>query len=681
VKLPLGDYRLGEARKKLIAERLQGGGDTMEEQQQLEKLRQLMEQPLDKVNYAERWQFLLHCEQHQEERDVRFFDMKAVNLKLELASGLLVVEVPGLAEGRPSLLRGDKLYIRESGGSKMVEYEGFVHQVGETEVWVGVSDRLVNKLNPEVTWDIRFTVSLHPSRHMHRAVKLAMALELTSKTLFPDDSCLGNSPTKPTLSCYNQEVAANPEQRAAVKAIVSGLSGPAPYIVFGPPGTGKTVTLVEAIKQVWLHHPEAHILATAPSNTATDLLAERLAEDIPMAEMIRLHANSRPRASVPSSIQNISNVKDAGYWFPPLGQLKKYKIIITTLVSAGRLVSGQFPMDHFKFVFIDEAGQATEPETVIALAGIIAPESLANGGQVVMAGDPWQLGPIVRSTFADQHGLATSLLERLMELPIYSRGSAGYDGRCITKLVMNFRSHPALLRLPARLFYSDELKPFARSEVVNSCLNWSGLTKRGRGQVPLLFHGVVGQDMREAASPSFFNPAEAVVVLDYIKQLVKEGVKPRDIGVITPYRRQVVKLRERLGAAGWRDEVMVGTTEEFQGQERMAILLSTVRSSHEFLAMDAANKLGFLANPKRFNVAVTRARALMVVVGNPHILEQDNEWRALLECAVDHGCYKGCPYPKLALEPQHEQEQLSRLLLDQGELARLEETGWNPQPT
>ena len=89
-------------------------------------------------------------------------------------------------------------------------------------------------------------------------------------------------------------------------------------------------------------------------------------------------------------------------------------------------------------------------------------------------------------------------------------------------------------------------------QVVNSCLNWSGLTRRGKGLVPLLFHGVVGQvqnklllswklssfwqDMREATSPSFFNPAEAVVVLDYIKQLVNEGVKPRDIGVITPYR-------------------------------------------------------------------------------------------------------------------------------------------------
>ena len=514
VKLPLGNYKLGEAKKKLIAGRLQVGADTMEEEQQLNKIKGLVNQPLTGENYADRWQFLLHCEQYQEERDIKFFDMKDIALKLECSSGLVVVEVPGLSEGRPSLLRGDKLLMRESGGGKMVQYEGYVHQVGENEVWLGVNQRLVDKLAPGVTWDVRFTIGLHSSRHMHRAVKLAQTLELTSKTLFPDESCLGSSPTKPTLSCYNQEVAANPEQRAAVQAIVSGLSGPAPYIVFGPPGTGKTVTLVEAIKQVWLHHPDAHILATAPSNTATDLLAERLADDIPCAEMIRLHANSRPRASVPHSIQNISNIKDAGYWFPPLGELKKFKIIITTLVTAGRLASGQFPLDHFKFVFIDEAGQATEPETMIALAGIIAPESLASGGQVVMAGDPWQLGPIVRSTLADQHGLATSLLERLMDLPIYSRTSEGYDGRCITKLVMNFRSHPDLLKLPARLFYSDELRAFARSEVkclllyctnrnkkksfktlqvVESCLNWSGLTSSGKGQTPLLVHGVVGQ--------------------------------------------------------------------------------------------------------------------------------------------------------------------------------------------
>ena len=256
-----------------------------------------------------------------------------------------------------------------------------------------------------------------------------------------------------------------------------------------------------------------------------------------------------------------------------------------------------------------------------------------------MAGDPLQLGPIVRSSLARKHGLAMSLLERLMASPLYRRGSSGYDGRCITKLVRNFRSHPALLRLPARLYYSDELISCADRSLVESCLQSSLLTDRAKGRTPLLVHGVVGQDMREAESPSFFNPAEAVIVLDYISRLVDEGVDPCEIGVVAPYRRQVLKVRERLGARGWREEVMVGTTEEFQGQERRVILVSTVRSSPEYLQMDSQHKLGFLSNSKRFNVAITRARALLVVVGNPHILTQVIAMYVMCVCIITTHCY------------------------------------------
>ena len=110
--------------------------------------------------------------------------------------------------------------------------------------------------------------------------------------------------------------------------------------------------------------------------------------------------------------------------------------------------------------------------------------------------------------------------------------------------------------------------------------------------------------------------------LSHVSQLVEEGVQLQHIGVIAPYRRQVQKIRERLGLKGWREEVMVGTVEEFQGQERRVVIVTTVRSSTEYIVTDLQHKLGFLANPKRFNVAITRARALLVVVGNPYILQQ-----------------------------------------------------------
>jgi helicase MOV-10 len=298
---------------------------------------------------------------------------------------------------------------------------------------------------------------------------------------------------------------------------------------------------------------------------------------------------------------------------------------------------------------------------MVALAGLVQAHTLARaGGQVVMAGDPWQLGPVVCSSLAAKHGLATSLLERLMALPLYSRRATGYDGRCITKLVRNFRSHPALLKLPARLFYSEELVACADPAVVNSLLHFPGLTERGRGHRPLLLHGVMGRDMREGRSPSYFNPQEVVVVLNYLEQLVAEGVKPADIGVISPYRAQALKVRDQLVGTGL-EEVMVGTTEEFQGQERLAVILSTVRSSPEYLLKDGEARIGFLASSKRFNVAITRAKALLVVVGNPCILSQvlvcsdlmlfflqDRDWSELVQYAVSTGCYTGCSFPGAA---------------------------------
>ena len=104
-------------------------------------------------------------------------------------------------------------------------------QVGGTKVWLGCGDRFVTKLLPETRWDVRFSVSMQSGRHMHRAVRMSQSLGLAAVSLFPGATSLNSSLKRPSLACYNPLVAANPEQRAAVEAIVSGVSRPAPVSI------------------------------------------------------------------------------------------------------------------------------------------------------------------------------------------------------------------------------------------------------------------------------------------------------------------------------------------------------------------------------------------------------------------------------------------------------------------
>ena len=136
----------------------------------------------------------------------------------------------------------------------------------------------------------------------------------------------------------------------------------------------------------------------------------------------------------------------------------------------------------------------------------------------------------------------------------------------------------------------------------------------------------------------------------------------KEIGVITPYRTQVQKIRNKLKKEGYQD-VMVGSTEEFQGQERRVITVSTVRSSPEYVTTDSQYKLGFLANPKRFNVAMTRSKSLLIIVGNPHILSRDPDSRTLLDFSLSKGCYTGCNYNQESDEDLDSSETRSRKLL------------------
>ena len=254
----------------------------------------------------------------------------------------------------------------------------------------------------------------------------------------------------------------------------------------------------------------------------------------------------------------------------------------------------------------------------------------------------------------------------------------------ITKLIRNYRSHARILDIPNATFYNGDLIAEADMTRSHRFVDWEHLPKRG---FPIIFHGVEGEDMREANSPSWFNPDEAQYVKMYVDLLVKGTRKNRcmakEIGIITPYHRQVQKIRKILEAHGY-GNCKVGSVEEFQGSERPVIILSTVRSTVDFIQFDQKHKvrigvviglssyciyivgacltqpcqllqqLGFLANEKRFNVALTRAQSLLIMIGNPFTLENDSNWNSMIEYVVDGGGYVGVDYTKRNQRSNHD---------------------------
>lgn len=581
---------------------------------------------------------------------------------------LLTLEVPGVTESRPSVLRGDHLFAllsSETHQEDPVTYKGFVHKVELDRVKLSFSTSLLSRFVDGLTFKVNFTFNRQPLRVQHRALELTGRWPLWPM-LFPVASRgVPLLPSDVKLKLYDRSLESNPEQLQAMKYIIMGTTRPAPYIIFGPPGTGKTVTLVEAIKQVVKHLPKAHILACAPSNSGADLLCQRLRVHLP-SSIYRLLAPSRDIRMVPEDIKPCCNwdAKKGDYVFPAKKKLQEYRVLITTLITASRLVSAQFPIDHFTHIFIDEAGHSMEPESLVAIAGLMEVKETDNpGGQLVLAGDPRQLGPVLRSPLTQKHGLGYSLLERLLTYnALYKKGSNGYNPQFITKLLRNYRSHPTILDIPNQLYYEGELQACADVVDRERFCHWEGLPRQG---FPIIFHGVMGKDEREGNSPSFFNPEEAATVTSYLKLLLapsskkgKARLSPRSVGVISPYRKQVEKIRhcitkldkELRGLDDIKD-LKVGSVEEFQGQERSVILISTVRSSQSFVQLDLDFNLGFLKNPKRFNVAVTRAKALLIVVGNPLLLGHDPDWKVFLEFCKENGGYTGCPFPaKLDLQ-------------------------------
>lgn len=157
------------------------------------------------------------------------------------------------------------------------------------------------------------------------------------------------------------------------------------------------------------------MLACAPSNSAADILVSRLGSTLGPDEMFRFYAPSRSKAHIPIELLRYAHVQDDGsFSVPPMARMKRFRVIVTTCVSASVVAGIGLPKGYYSHVFIDEAGQATEPEAFVSIKTIAD-----NATNIVLSGDPKQLGPIIRSTVARVLGLEKSYLERLMEREVY----------------------------------------------------------------------------------------------------------------------------------------------------------------------------------------------------------------------------------------------------------------------
>ncbi|KAK0163342.1 hypothetical protein PV327_007034 [Microctonus hyperodae] len=477
---------------------------------------------------------------------------------------------------------------------------------------------------------------------------------------------------KRKLIWFNKKL--NHYQKEAVRNILYGVARPLPYIIFGPPGTGKTITLCEVILQILTTIPESRLLVATPSNSSANLIAERLLDSgvLKPGDLVRLIAHhcfnddSIPEKLLPycatgnlaaeNSTRNSYRSHEGVRMNCTMSVLGRHRITVGTCTALGILYNMGFPRGHFSHILVDEAGQATEPEIMIPLSF-----THSSCGQIILAGDPMQLGPVVNSRLAEYFGLGESFLIRLLQQFPYQRDTEsyemGYDPRLVTKLIINYRSLPEILELPNTLFYDLELKAnlSATTSPEAELLRSIALILPTRdGQPPaIVFHGINGENCQDSDSPSWYNPAEATQVYLYLLRLYDCGISENDIGIIAPYKKQVSQIRALLTELDMQLP-KIGSVEEFQGQERKIIILSTVRSNNKYVNDDVKYSLGFIASPRRLNVAITRARSLIIIIGNPNLLTQDPYWRSVLNYCIKNKSYTGCDFPLGNIEANYD---------------------------